>query len=81
MNKFAKLFEFDNHQVLAFITYISDDDEYQLVLRTDLDGIEGQIKMSFKSEDNCEDAFNNLNESTATEFRNNIVNTLRGVEE
>lgn len=80
MNKFAKLFEFDNHQVLAFITYISDDDEYQLVLRTDLDGIEGQIKMSFKSEGNCEDAFNKFNKDNAIEFRNNIVNTISSAE-
>lgn len=76
MKKFAKLIEVEDYQVLAYTTYDSDDDEYQLVLRTDLEGIEGTIKMSFKSEDNCEEAFNNFDEQRAVEFRNNIVETL-----
>lgn len=63
MEKFCKIFDFDEAQVLLDINYEPEEDVYKLRYTTYVDGIQAEIKTSFKDE---EKAINAL-ESKTTE--------------
>ena len=49
--KFAKLFDLeDGEQVLLTVEYDDEDDQYQLVIKSDFDGATATMKLGYKEE-------------------------------
>lgn len=70
MPKFAKLIDLENgEQVLLTLNYNSEDDNYEIVLRTDLDVGVAEIKLGFDSEEKAKDVLEAYSLYKATKFR------------
>lgn len=73
MAKFAKLIELGNEeQVLLTNIYNSDNDMYEVHVRTDLETCVAQIKFSYVSEDEASKMLNNYSLKQANEFRSEM---------
>jgi hypothetical protein len=74
MGKFAKIIElaFDE-QVLLTVNYDDVDDNYELVMRTDVEGVNISLKLVFKDEDSALNAMDSYNSINAYKFRNEVV--------
>jgi len=69
--KFAKLFDLeDGEQVLVTIDYNDDEDHYELVFRTDFDGVVAQMKLGYDDESKAVEEFEKCElKSRAVDFR------------
>ena len=67
MAKFAKLFEADGDQFLVWRRYNQDDDVYQLVLTTIIDGIEMTQTASYEDEEAVVEMFDKYSQKDAEE--------------
>jgi len=76
MAKFAKLIELDNEQVLLTVNYNDDDDNYEVAIRTDLEGCVAQIKLGFDSEENANKVIETYSQEQAVKFRSEMVAML-----
>ena len=77
MAKFAKLIELDNdEQVLLTVNYNDDDDNYEVAIRTDLEGCVVQIKLGFDSEEKANKVIETYSQEQAVKFRSKMVATL-----
>jgi len=71
--KFAKLFDLENdEQVLLTSNYNSEDDEYEIEVRTDFKGLSAKITMSFTSEKKAKKAMESYNNDNAIAFRSQM---------
>jgi len=69
MSRFAKIIELvNNEQVLLFFTYNNENDIYELVIRTDFEGMEASKKLWFKEEKKALEAIENYSQASAIEF-------------
>lgn len=74
MAKFAKLIELDNdEQVLLTVNYNNDDDNFEVFIRTDLEGCVAQIKLGFDSEEKANKVLETYSLEEAIKFRSEIV--------
>jgi len=76
MNKFAKLFELGNNQVLLIKEYEEEEDIFQVSQTTWIDNVSYSIKLSMKSEVSRNKYFEKYNEEDAKHFLKNIDNLL-----
>jgi hypothetical protein len=77
MGKFAKLIELDNNeQVLLTVDYNDENDNYDVVIRTDLDGITPSIKLGFETEEKALSVMENYTAETALKFRHEMLSML-----
>lgn len=71
--KFAKLFDLENdEQVLLTSNYNEHDDEYEIEVRTDFEGVSAEVKMSFKSEERAQKAMDTYKQENAIAFRSQM---------
>lgn len=74
MEKFAKLITFKtNEQVLLTIHYNSENDNYEVAIRTDLEGCSMQVVLKFKDEIEAINALKNYNLKHAKAFRKKMI--------
>lgn len=77
MAKFAKLIELDNdEQVLLTVNYNDDDDNFEVFIRTDLEGCVAQIKLGFDSEEKANKVLETYSQEQAVKFRTEMVAIL-----
>jgi hypothetical protein len=77
MAKFAKLIELDNEeQVLLTVNYNDDDGNYEVAIRTDLEGCVAQIKLGFNSEEKANKVLETYSQEQAVKFRAEMVAML-----
>jgi hypothetical protein len=68
--KFAKLFDLeDGEQVLVTVDYNDNEDRYELVFRTDFDGVVAQMSLGFKDEEKAVKALEKCELKRAVDFR------------
>lgn len=73
MGKFAKVFDLDNgDQVLVSVHYDDQEDKHKLVMRTDIDGIELEIKLGYEKEDHALKILEGFSQKEAEDFRLDI---------
>ena len=76
-NKFAKLFDVGNDQVLLTKDYNEESEEYEIKISTSISDIRCSVKLGFKSEDSRNKGFDNYNEENAKHFQNEIAFLLK----
>ena len=77
MAKFAKLIELENdEQVLLTVNYNDDDDNFEVFIRTDLNGCVAQIKLGFDSEEKANKVLETYSKEQAVKFRSEMVAML-----
>lgn len=75
-NKFCKIYEFGEHQLL--LKKINDEtgDEFPLLIETFKDGAFGSFTIGFPDEEAREEAMESINDEKAKEFYLNLINFL-----
>lgn len=77
MAKFCKIFEIDeNHQVLLRVEFNPDTDKYDIILSTDIENINAQMKYEFESDIEAYLSLNNYTLERAAAFYMVCVKTL-----
>ena len=77
MSKFAKLIELeDGEQVLLTVNYNDEDDNYEVKVRTDLNGATASIKLGFNEEDKALKLLEKYTKKDATKYRKQMVEML-----
>lgn len=77
MSKFAKLIELeDGEQVLLTVNYNDEDDNYEVEVRTDLEGVTASIKLGFNKEDKALSVLDKYSKKDALKYRNQMVTML-----
>ena len=77
MSKFAKLIELeDGEQVLLTVNYNDEDDNYEVKVRTDLNGATASIKLGFNEEDKALRVLEKYTKKDATKYREQMVEML-----
>jgi hypothetical protein len=77
MSKFAKLIELeDGEQVLLTLNYNDEDDNYEVEVRTDLEGVTASIKLGFNKEDKALKVLDRYSKEDALKYRNQMVTML-----
>lgn len=77
MSKFAKLIELeDGEQVLLTLNYNDEDDNYEVEVRTDLEGVTASIKLGFNKEDKALNVLGKYSKKDALKYRNQMVTML-----
>jgi hypothetical protein len=77
MSKFAKLIELeDGEQVLLTLNYNDEDDNYEVKVRTDLNGATASIKLGFNEEDKALELLEKYTKKDATKYREQMVEML-----
>ena len=71
---FAQLFNLKTGQVLVEKNY---DDEYQMIVSTETNGIKSRVKLSYESEEMRDAAFSAYSFDLAREFYTNMKNKTR----
>lgn len=78
MSKFAKLFEInDRDQVLVTVGENNDEDKFELVQRTDIDGLVLQMAIGFKTEEAMDAALVDYNLDNAQKFYEAVKTLLK----
>ena len=67
-NQFAKLYTFENSQVLLTTEVNEIEEEYYTVVRTDLEGVSFSAKNGFVDEKSLNDYFDSYTEDNAKKF-------------
>ena len=77
MSKFAKLIELENNeQVLLTLNYNDEDDNYEVEIRTDLEGVTASIKLGFNEEEKAINMLEKYTNESAIKYRNEMVKML-----
>ena len=77
MSKFAKLIELEGgEQVLLTVNYNDEDDNYEVKVRTDLNGATASIKLGFNEEDKALGILEKYTKKDATKYREQMVEML-----
>jgi len=77
MSKFAKLIELENsEQVLLTLNYKDEDDNFEVEVRTDLEGVTVSIKLGFDEEEKALNMLEKYTEKSAIKYRNEMVKML-----
>jgi len=77
MSKFAKLIELENNeQVLLTLNYNDEDDNYEVEVRTDLEGVTASIKLGFNEEEKALIMLEKYTEESAIKYRSEMVKML-----
>lgn len=77
MIKFAKLIELENNeQVLLTLNYNDEDDNFEVEVRTDLEGVTASIKLGFDEEEKALLMLEKYTEESAVKYRNEMVKML-----
>ena len=77
MSKFAKLIELDNEeQVLLTLNYNDEDDNYEVQIRTDLNGVTASIKLGYNDESKALETLKIYNKQDAEKYRLQMENML-----
>ena len=70
MSKFAKLIELDNEeQVLLTLNYNDEDGNYEVQIRTDLNGATASIKLGYNEEPKALETLKKYNKQDAEKYR------------
>ena len=77
MSKFAKLIELeDGEQVLLTLNYNDEDDNFEVEVRTDLEGVTASIKLGFNEEEKALNMLEKYNEDSAIKYRQQMETML-----
>jgi len=77
MAKFAKIIELDNkEQILLTINYNHKDHGWDVVVRTDFDGLSTQITLDFDNEKEAVEVLENYSKDEAVELRESMEKVL-----
>lgn len=77
--QFAKLFTLANGlQVLLVRSWSEEEQAYELTITTEVEGCRASVKMTFSSEDNCDECFDNFTEADAEERISETEKFLQG---
>lgn len=70
--KFAKVFDIGDEQVLATRKYDSEDNDFKLVVETEVEGLHTSAAFGFSEEEPCSKAFDEYDLEKATTFLNSV---------
>ena len=77
MSKFSKLIELENNeQVLLTLNYNDEDDNFEVEVRTDLEGVTASIKLGFNEEEKALNMLEKYNEDSAIKYRQQMETML-----
>ena len=77
MSKFAKLIELENNeQVLLTLNYNDEDDNFEVEVRTDLEGVTASIKLGFNEEEKALNMLEKYKKDDAMKYRNEMVKMI-----
>ena len=72
-NEFAKLFNFEEHQVIVFKRTNTDDETFEVVRITAVEDALAESALGFKVESKRDEVFENFNSENANEFLKTIL--------
>ena len=73
MTKFAKIVELEqDEQVLLTINYNHKDDDWDVVIRTDFEGIATQLTLDFDTKEEAVEVLENYSKKEALELRESM---------
>ena len=76
MSIFAKLIELEKkEQVLLTLNY-NDEDNYEVEIRTDLEGVTASMKLEFDEEEKAINMLEKYTNESAIKYRNEMVKML-----
>lgn len=77
MSRFAKLIELENdEQVLLTLNYNDEDDNYEVEIRTDLEGVTASIKLGYDEEFKALETLKKYEKEDAEKYRQQMVTML-----
>ena len=77
MSKFAKLIELENNeQVLLTLNYNDEDDNFEVEVRTDLEGVTASIKLGFNEEEKALKMLEKYKKDDAIKYRSEMVKMI-----
>ena len=77
MSKFAKLIELENNeQVLLTLNYNDKDDNFEVEVRTDLEGVTASIKLRFNEEEKALNMLEKYKKDDAIKYRSEMVKMI-----
>ena len=77
MSRFAKLIELDNdEQVLLTLNYNDEDDNFEIEIRTDLEGVTASIKLGYDEEFKALETLQKYEKEDAEKYRQQMVTML-----
>lgn len=74
---FAKLFQYEDWQILVTKSYNDEEKRYELTFRTDVDGMSIEVTAKYTSEESVEKEFEAYDAISAFQFRQNILARLQ----
>lgn len=76
MDKFARLFELENHQVLLMKDYDYEEETFYVSQITWIDNISYSMKLGMKNEESRDKYFDKYSEEEAKRYLNSVTNIL-----
>jgi len=76
-NKFAKLFDVGNNQVLLTKDYNEESEKYEIKISASISDIRYSVSLGFNSENSRNEGFDNYNEENAERFQSGITSLLK----
>lgn len=76
MNKFARLFELDDHQVLLMKDYDDEEEKFYVSQTTWIDSISYSMRLGMKNEESRDKYFDKYNEEEAKRYVTSVTNLL-----
>lgn len=77
MSRFAKLIELKNdEQVLLTLNYNDEDDNFEIEIRTDLEGVTASIKLGYDEEFKALETLQKYGKEDAEKYRQQMVTML-----
>lgn len=76
MNKFARLFELDDHQVLLMKDYEDEEEKFYVSQTTWIDSISYSMRLGMKNEESRDKYFDKYNEEEAKRYLTSVTNLL-----
>ena len=76
MNKFARLFELADHQVLLMKDYDDEEEKFYVSQTTWIDNISYSMRLGMNNEESLDKYFDKYNEEEAKCYLNSVTNLL-----
>lgn len=76
MNKFARLFELADHQVLLMKDYDDEEEKFYVSQTTWIDNISYSMRLGMNNEESLDKYFDEYNEEEAKYYLNSVMNLL-----
>lgn len=76
MNKFARLFELADHQVLLMKDYDDEEEKFYVSQTTWIDNISYSMRLGMNNEESLDKFFDKYNEEEAKCYLNSVMNLL-----